>query len=343
MNDMIEKRTPEQIGAEIRTYVNAARQILTKCAVEIGRRLVEAKELLPHGEWLPWLQQETDFSERTAQTYMKIFREYGAAQESLFGAEVNTQTFADLPISKALALLSVPESDRIEFAEVVDAEHISVRELEEKIRDRERQISALQEDVDGERKRLEESERLRKQSDELLETQDDMLKEAKAQIAELAKLNKELENRPVEVAVETVRDEEAIAAAAKEAKEKAEAAAKRKIADLEKRLNKAEDEAAKAKNEAQSAGESVSEKIAEAQKEADSLRAELAEARKQLKASNADVAKFGVWFSTVQQDFLKMMEALREVRERDEETGEKLRGGAVVLMKQLLERMGSKT
>ena len=164
MSDMIEKRTPEQIGAEIRTYVNAARQILTKCAVEIGRRLVEAKELLPHGEWLPWLQKETDFSERTAQTYMKIFREYGAAQESLFGAEVNTQTFADLPISKALALLSVPESDRIEFAEVVDAEHISVRELEEKIRDRERQISALQEDVDGERKRLEESERLRLRS-----------------------------------------------------------------------------------------------------------------------------------------------------------------------------------
>ena len=118
MSDMIEKRTPEQIGAEIRTYVNAARQILTKCAVEIGRRLVEAKELLPHGEWLPWLQQETDFSERTAQTYMKIFREYGAAQESLFGAEVNTQTFADLPISKALALLSVPESERINPARI---------------------------------------------------------------------------------------------------------------------------------------------------------------------------------------------------------------------------------
>lgn len=340
MNDMIEKRTPEQIGAEIRMYMDVGRRVTLLCGIEIGRRLVEAKEMLPHGEWLPWLQRETEFSERSAQNYMKVFNEYGAAQMGLFGQETNTQTFADLPISKALALLSVPESDRVEFAEVVDAEHISVRELEEKIRDRERQISALQEDVDGERKRLEESERLRKQSDELLETQDDMLKEAKEQIEELAKLNKELENRPVEVAVETVRDEAAIAAAAKEAKEKAEAAAKRKIADLEKRLNKAEDEAAKAKNEAKSAGESVSEKIAEAQKEADSLRAELAEAKKQLKVSNADVAKFGVWFSTVQQDFLKMMEALREVRERDEETGEKLRGGAVVLMKQLLERMG---
>lgn len=340
MSDMIEKRTPEQIGAEIRMYMDVGRRVTLLCGIEIGRRLVEAKEMLPHGEWLPWLQRETEFSSSSAQRYMKVYEEYGATQIGLFGPETNSPTLGNLPISKALALLSVPESDRIEFAEVVDAEHISVRELEEKIRDRERQISALQEDVDGERKRLEESERLRKQSDELLETQDDMLKEAKAQIAELAKLNKELENRPVEVAVETVRDEAAIAAAAKEAKEKAEAAAKRKIADLEKRLNKAEDEAAKAKNEAQSAGESVSEKIAEAQKEADSLRAELAEARKQLKASNADVAKFGVWFSTVQQDFLKMMEALREVRERDEEIGEKLRGGAVVLMKQLLERMG---
>ena len=343
MSDMIEKRTPEQIGAEIRMYMDVGRRVTLLCGIEIGRRLVEAKEMLPHGEWLPWLQRETEFSSSSAQRYMKVYEEYGATQIGLFGPETNSPTLGNLPISKALALLSVPESERIEFAEVVDAEHISVRELEEKIRDRERQISALQEDVDGERKRLEESERLRKQSDELLETQDDMLKEAKAQIAELAKLNKELENRTVEVAVETVRDEEAIAAAAKEAKEKAEAAAKRKIADLEKRLNKAEDEAAKAKNEAQSAGESVSEKIAEAQKEADSLRAELAEAKKQLKASNADVAKFGVWFSTVQQDFLKMMEALREVRERDEETGEKLRGGAVVLMKQLLERMGSKT
>jgi len=343
MSDMIEKRTPEQIGAEIRMYMDVGRRVTLLCGIEIGRRLVEAKELLPHGEWLPWLQRETEFSERSAQNYMKVFKEYGAAQLGLFGPETNTQTFADLPISKALALISVPESDRIEFAEVVDAEHISVRELEEKIRDRERQISALQEDVDGERKRLEESERLRKQSDELLETQDDMLKEAKAQIAELAKLNKELENRPVEVAVETVRDEAAIAAAAKEAKEKAEAAAKRKIADLEKRLNKAEDEAAKAKNEAQIAGESVSEKIAEAQKEADFLRAELAEARKQLKASDADVAKFGVWFTTVQKDFDAMLNVLELVRQRNPETGEKLKAGAATLLKTLLERVGSET
>ena len=172
------------------------------------------------------------------------------------------------------------------------------------------------------------------------------LDEAKKQIAELAKLNQELENRPVEVAVETVRDEEAIAAAAKEAREKAEAAAakaakdyEKQIKQLKKDLSATEDKWAEAKKQAETAGSDASTKIAAAQAEAERIRAELEEAQKKLKTSNADVAKFGVWFSTVQQDFLKMMEVLREIRERDEETGEKLRSGAVVLLKQLLERM----
>ena len=51
------------------------------------------------------------------------------------------------------------------------------------------------------------------------------------------------------------------------------------------------------------------------------------------------MAKFGVWFTQVQNDFNRMMEALREVRERDPETGEKLKTGAVTLLKNLLERM----
>ena len=336
MNELTEKRTPELIGAEIRMYVAAGKQITLLCGIEIGRRLVEAKELLQHGEWLPWLEKETEFSERSAQRYMKVFEEYGAAQLGLFGPETNATTLSDLPISKALALLSVPESDRIEFAESVDAENISVRELQQAIREKQ----------DAE-KRLEESERLRKETDDLLVQQDDMLKEAKAQIAELARLNDELEHRPVEVAVETVRDEEAIAAAAKEAREKAEAAAKKRIADLEKRLNKAEDDAAEAKRarekaeqEAKTAGDAVSEKEEAARKEADALRAELAEARKQLKTSDADVAKFGIWFNQAQADFLKMMEALQQINERNPETGEKLRLGAVTLLKKLLERMG---
>ena len=357
MNDMTEKRTPELIGAEIRMYVDTGRRISLLCGIEIGRRLVEAKEMLNHGEWLPWLERETEFSNSSAQRYMKLFDEYGASQQGLFGPETNSPTLGNLPISKALALLSVPESDRIDFAEQVDAEHISVRELEEKIREREAQVEALKKDVEGERNRGDEAIRAKTEAEDLLKTQDQMLVEAKAQIAELAKLNKELENRPHEVAVETVRDEEAIQEAAKEAREKAEAEAKaelekadakakreidsykKMVDELDKKWRAADKERSDLKTQAETAGSDADAKIAAAEAEAARIRAELEEAQRKLKASSADVAKFGVWFTQVQNDFNRMMEALREVRERDPETGEKLKRGAVTLMKNMLERM----
>jgi len=345
-----EKRTPELIGAEIRMYVDTGRRISLLCGIEIGRRLVEAKEMLNHGEWLPWLERETEFSNSSAQRYMKLFDEYGASQQGLFGPETNSPTLGNLPISKALALLSVPESDRIDFAEQVDAEHISVRELEEKIREREAQVEALKKDIEGERNRGDDAIRAQKEAEDLLKTQDQMLAEAKAQIAELAKLNKELENRPHEVAVETVRDEEAIAAAAKEAREKAEAEAVKQanklnrehdktLKELHEKLEALKKERDMLVKEAETTGSDADTKIAAAEAEAARIRAELEEAQKKLKASSADVAKFGVWFTQVQNDFNRMMEALREVNERDPETGEKLKRGAVTLLKNQVARL----
>ena len=350
MNELTEKRTPELIGAEIRMYVDTGRRLSLLCGIEIGRRLVEAKEMLNHGEWLPWLERETEFSDRSAARYMKLFDEYGASQQGLFGPETNSPALSNLPISKALALLSVPESDRIEFAEQVDAEHISVRELEEKIREREAQVEALKKDVEGERNRGDEAIRAKTEAEDLLKTQDQMLVEAKAQIAELAKLNKELENRPHEVAVETVRDEEAIAAAAKEAREKAEAEAVKKanklirehdktLKELREKLETLKKERDTLMEEAKNGSSAADQKIAAAEAEAARIRTELEEAQKKLKASSADVAKFGVWFTQVQNDFNRMMEALQEVYVRDPETWEKLKRGAVTLLQNLMERL----
>ena len=335
MSELTEKRTPELIGAEIRMYVDTGRRISLLCGIEIGRRLVEAKEMLNHGEWLPWLERETEFSDRSAARYMKLFDEYGASQQGLFGPETNSPTLSNLPISKAFALLSVPESDRIEFAEEVDAEHISVRELEEKIRERERELDAIRKDMDGERNALADEKKQREQAEDLLKTQDQMLAEAKAQIAELAKLNKELENRPHEVAVETVRDEEAIAAAAKEAREKAEAEAVKQqnkmerehdknLKELHQKLADAKEKLEKAEKEAKGAGEGAAEKVRAAQKEAEALRAQLEEARKQLKASDSDVTAFGIRFNSMQSEFGYLIAEYRKVEARDPETAEKL-------------------
>lgn len=70
----------------------------------IGKGLIEAKALLPHGEWRLWLAKRVNYSERTAQGFMQIARAY-----------TNPQLVADLGVSKALMLLTLPEETRNEF------------------------------------------------------------------------------------------------------------------------------------------------------------------------------------------------------------------------------------
>lgn len=358
MNELDKTRTPEVIGAEIRTYVDAGRRVTTLCAIEIGRRLVEAKELLSHGEWLPWLKRETEFSERSAQNYMKIFNEYGAAQLGLFGPETNTQTFADLPISKALLLLSVPESEREDFAEEVNAEGISTRELEEAIAARK---AAEQRAADAERAlhEAEEGQGLAiAELEEKLETAQEGLRDAlqkAAQAAEgvgpyktraeeaeqlAAKLReqvKELESRPIATVKE--RDEAAIEEAARLAKAKAEAEAAEKLAVLQKKLDKAERERDKLKDAAGKAESGAADKIAAAEKAAADARQELEAARKQLRAANANVAVFGTYFKAIQENFNSLFEKLREIGSDNVDTGERLRDGVQTILTEMLERV----
>ena len=195
-----ETRTLDIVAAEIRSYTWS---MLTNI-IEIGRRLVEAKEMLPHGEFMSWCTENFGYSKSQTNNFMRLYEAYGSEQNSMFGAELNRQTFGTLNYSKALALLALPSAEEREaFIEENNVDEMTTRELQQ----------AIKEKQEAERK-LGDEKKQREQAEDLLKTQDQMLVEARAQIEELAKLNKELENRPHEVAVETVRDEEAIAAAA---------------------------------------------------------------------------------------------------------------------------------
>lgn len=115
------------ITDEIIFYKNVGGQAV----IEIGKRLIEAKAQLKHGEWLPWLSEKVEFSETSAQRFMQLAREYG-----------NTSLVGDLGTSKALVLLALPASERENFASekhLVNGEEKSVvemskRELEEAVR-----------------------------------------------------------------------------------------------------------------------------------------------------------------------------------------------------------------
>ena len=129
-------RTLEQVTQEIRYLDTQAKRLVLGHAIEIGRRLEEAKAMVPYGEWGNYISRELEYSQSTANNFMRIYNEYGAAQQSLFGPVAESQTFGKLSYSKALQLLAVPREEREAFAEAVDAEHLSTRELEQAIRER---------------------------------------------------------------------------------------------------------------------------------------------------------------------------------------------------------------
>ncbi len=129
--------------------------------IEIGRRLVEAKAQLLHGEWGAWLKKK-EYSQSTANNFMLLFREYGAEQQSLWGAQAKSQTFEKLTYSKALKLLALPtEEEREQFMSENDVEHMSVRELNEALKARNEAEEKAAAAEDAARSLRQEAERLR--------------------------------------------------------------------------------------------------------------------------------------------------------------------------------------
>ncbi|QOS77934.1 DUF3102 domain-containing protein [Paenibacillus sp. JNUCC31] len=121
----VSNRTVDIIAAEIRSIDQQARQYVLQSAIEIGQRLTEAKELVGHGEWGTWLKEHVNYSQSSANNFMKISVEYA-----------NSQTLGNLSYSQAVALLSVPTEERESFVEDNNAAEMSARELQAAIKER---------------------------------------------------------------------------------------------------------------------------------------------------------------------------------------------------------------
>ena len=126
-------RTPDTIATEINLIVQKTKEVVLSAAIEIGKRLVEAKELVKHGEWEQWLQDNVNYSQSTANNLMAVYREFGSDQQSLFD-RMNNQTIENLSYSKAVALLVLPREQREEFLEQNPVEDMSTRELQAAIK-----------------------------------------------------------------------------------------------------------------------------------------------------------------------------------------------------------------
>ena len=106
--------------------IKASRRRHVEAVHDVGAALLRAKQLLGHGNFLPWLQAEFRWSERTANNYMSIARFFKG----------KTANFADLDIGAAAALAakSTPPEVRDELLERAEAgENITREEIKERI------------------------------------------------------------------------------------------------------------------------------------------------------------------------------------------------------------------
>ncbi|MHB8125250.1 MAG: DUF3102 domain-containing protein [Desulfitobacteriaceae bacterium] len=136
MSDMLTERTPFVIAAEINTIKYQTEKTLLTGAVEIGRRLTEAKALVPHGEWSKWLEDEVNFTQRTAQNLMRIYEEYGGKQPAALNAGAQAQELPNLGYTQALILLGIPEEERAQFIDDLDIDSMTTRELKKAVDER---------------------------------------------------------------------------------------------------------------------------------------------------------------------------------------------------------------
>ena len=119
----------DRLVSEIRMITEQTKQVVLFNSIEIGRRLTEAKAMVKRGTWGTWLKERVDYSQRTANNFMKIYQEYGRN-----GLAEKSQALANLSYTQALALIDLPEDERARFAEERKAGEMALRKLQEEVR-----------------------------------------------------------------------------------------------------------------------------------------------------------------------------------------------------------------
>ncbi len=302
----------QTITTEIRTLTQQARHTVLSYAIEIGRRLCEAKELVPHGEWGDYLKNEVEYSESAARNFMQVYKEYGNNQASLFA--VNQQALGNISYTNALRLLAIPAEEREDFARENNVEELSSRELEKLIAEKKEAEAAKKAAEQQAANALEDVEDLEDKLDKAEKAEADAKKERDL-------LRKELETS-----------------------KKAEAEANKKLAELKEnpkvpesvmeKLRREADAnaAAKAREEMQGKVDAAEGAAKKAAADKEELAKRLAAAEKANQLSNPDAAVFKAMFEQVQADFNRMSGALIKVRIADPELGKKLDTAVLALL-----------
>jgi chromosome segregation ATPase len=318
-------------------YVQTGQFLRT--AIEIGRLLFEAKALVAPGGWSKYIEEELPFSHSWANNYMKLYKEFGSDQTSLFG---DSQTFMNLRPTQALELLALPAEDREEFVQNHNVEDMSTRQLRQAVQDQleeerrrheetrselesaearardaehslidmQQQLAAAKSSEDAWQEELDKLKQDKKRAEEseanalrLLKQKQEELGAAKAmEKAAQDDLQKAFENPNIPESMMEQLRKEAEAAAAKQSTEEAQ----KKVSDAEAAMQ----EAIRAKEAAEAGAREVQEKLAEAQRK--------------LKMADPAVMEYDTLSQKLMADYNVLDGLRRKITVSDKEVGAKL-------------------
>lgn len=320
MNEMAQARDLGVITSEIKVIEQQTAKAVIYGCIEIGKRLLEAKEIVGHGGWGKYLESHVQYSQQWATNLMNLYREYGQSQESLFENFANSQSFGKLEVTKHILLLGIPAEDRAAFAQEQDAENKSVRELQAAIRERDEARKAVTEQAER-AKELEEQlggtlRELESSGAEVQRLQEEARRTEQKE-AEAAKKVEELQTRLREYERAVQEAEDALKAAREHPQvtesmmeslrqEAVRTAAKQAAAAVKKEL------------------EAVCSDAEKARQEAEALRARLAEAEKQAQQGTAELERVKIYLKGTQEQFRNLLDALQAVKLQDPDAGARM-------------------
>ena len=118
-----EPATLEQLTLEVKFYLGQTAQNI----IEVGKRLTQAKEMVPHGEWLSWLEKNFQLSRKMAAKFMQCAEKFP-----------NVSTSRHLSQSQMFEMLALPEAETEQFIEVKAAEgnpveNMTIKTLREEV------------------------------------------------------------------------------------------------------------------------------------------------------------------------------------------------------------------
>ena len=287
MSEMITVRDLAMVTSDIQYAQRQGARQLASNLIEIGRLLVEAKTMVAPAEWEKYIWDNFGYSTSSADNWMKLYREYGDNQESLFDSFTNSQTFGKLSYTQLLALTALPAEERSAFVESHDVENMSTRQLQQAIRERDEALKAKDEAENRAAEMVGQAEKLRQDAAE-----DAKKAIKKAQDAEQARGRAEKSEQNALNLVEKLKKQLADATAAEESakadlkkarenqdipesimeqlRREAEAsAAEKATTDIQKQLTAAEEKAkeeTKASEAAEAAAREAQEKLVAVQK-----------------------------------------------------------------------------